>query len=108
MKLRGHNPGKYAIALMDELFTAEEMASSNYMSSTRCSKPSLDEHRRHLIEGMITLLNTVSFIWKIWQNNLLQSIQSVLTRGLVRAQQRHARALSSTSVIKNVAILRGS
>ena len=45
------DPSKYALTLMDVLFTDDEMRQSVYRSSSRSSKPGLDVNRIKLLEG---------------------------------------------------------
>ena len=52
LSIRGTDPSKYAIQLMDILFTDQEMASSCYVASTKkTKKPGLDPVRVTLLEG---------------------------------------------------------
>ncbi len=51
LTIRAEDPYKYALHLMDILFTDEEMASSCYVSSKRTKKPGLDPARVTVLEG---------------------------------------------------------
>ena len=51
LKLRAVNPCKYALQLMDVLFTDSEMSTSCYASSNKSPKPGLDPTRVALLEG---------------------------------------------------------
>lgn len=51
LALRKYNPDKHALALMDALFTTEEMAVSVYRKSDRSNKPPLPEEKISLLEG---------------------------------------------------------
>lgn len=46
------NPTKYALALMDALFTDEEMGSSIYAASIHSKNPGLDGKKIGLLEGL--------------------------------------------------------
>jgi hypothetical protein len=50
----GSDPVKYAVALMGELFTDEEMGRSCYVG-TRTKKPCLPLNKRELLEGAPSL-----------------------------------------------------
>ena len=52
LALRAVNPEKYALSLMDALFSDEEMASSCFAKSKRSTKPPLPHERIKLLEGM--------------------------------------------------------
>ena len=52
LKIRAVEPMKYALHLMDVLFTEEEMAESCYTSSSRSTKPGLDQNKIALLEGI--------------------------------------------------------
>ncbi len=51
LALRAVDEEKYALHLMDVLFTEEEMAQSCYISSQRSKKKGLDPKRVELLEG---------------------------------------------------------
>lgn len=51
MALSAVEPNKYALQVMDALFSDEEMASSCYITSKRTNKPGLDIERVTLLEG---------------------------------------------------------
>lgn len=51
LNLRAPTPSKYALQLMDILFTDEEMSSSIYEVSKRSSKPGLDAEKVQYLEG---------------------------------------------------------
>ena len=51
MKLRTADIAKYALTLMDVLFTDEEMGGSSFMPSLKSNKPALDQERVDLLEG---------------------------------------------------------
>ena len=53
LAVRAVNEEKYALQLMDILFTEEEMASSCYVASQRTKKPGLDCAKVRLLEGNI-------------------------------------------------------
>ena len=53
LQISAVNPQKYALALMDALFT-EEMSESCFKESKRSTKPPLDKERVKLLEGIIT------------------------------------------------------
>ena len=54
--IRASDAGKYALQLMDIIFTDEEMASSIYEESSKSKKPGLDRKRVAFLEGKITCL----------------------------------------------------
>ena len=54
--IRASNAGKYALQLMDIIFTDEEMASSIYEESSKSKNPGLDHKRVAFLEGKITCL----------------------------------------------------
>ena len=54
LQISAVNPQKYALALMDALFTEEEMSESCFKESKRSTKPPLDKERVKLLEGIIT------------------------------------------------------
>ena len=54
LNVPGKDPIKYAIALMCELFTEEEMAKSCYVETMRTKKPSLPVDKRELLEGSLS------------------------------------------------------
>ena len=54
--IRATNAGKYAVQLMDIIFTDEEMASSIYEESSKSKKPRLDRKRVAFLEDKITCL----------------------------------------------------
>ena len=45
------DPGKYALQLMDVLFTEKEIASSCYAEAKKTTKPGLDPEKITLLEG---------------------------------------------------------
>ena len=51
MNIRAPDPGKYALNLMDVLFTDEEMRGSCFVATARTKKPALDITRVALLEG---------------------------------------------------------
>ena len=51
LALRAVDEEKYALQLMDALFTDEEMSSSCYVSSQKSKKPGLDPVKVGLLEG---------------------------------------------------------
>ena len=55
--MRAVNEEKYALQLMDALFSEQEMASSCYGASQRTKKTALDPSRIALLEGEV--------IWKL-------------------------------------------
>ncbi len=57
--LRATSPEKYALALMDSLFTEEELSQSCFMASKRSTKPPLNEQNIKLIEGKIAIIITL-------------------------------------------------
>lgn len=57
LTIRAMNPIKYALALMDALFSDEEMASHCFSCGARGTKPKLPQEKIKLIEG-----NTISSI----------------------------------------------
>lgn len=50
----GDNPFKYALSLMNELFSEEEMGTSWYSASYWSTKPNLPHDRRELLEGIFS------------------------------------------------------
>ena len=54
MSLTAKTPDKYALQLMDVLFTDQEMGSSCFISSKYSTKPGLDPKRVALLHGMMT------------------------------------------------------
>ena len=59
LEVRGSDPIKYAIALMGELFTQEEMGRSCY-AGTRNKRPCLPLNKRELLEGALSLSLSLS------------------------------------------------
>ncbi len=53
LTVRAVDPAKYALQLMDVIFTEAEMATSSYISSNRTAKPGLDVTRVALLEGIM-------------------------------------------------------
>lgn len=51
LAIRAINPVKYALSLMDALFSDEEMASHCFSCGTRGTKPRLPQEKVKLIEG---------------------------------------------------------
>lgn len=51
LAIKAVDPDKYALALMEALFTDQEMAASCYSQTKRSTKPPLDEERIALLEG---------------------------------------------------------
>lgn len=65
LNIRAAEPHKYALMLLDALFTDEEMASSCYAASKRSEKPELDRTRIRLLEGMRWFTYTHTCIYYI-------------------------------------------
>ena len=55
LSLRAVNPEKYALALMDALFSDEDMGGSCYAVSKRSTKPPLEQSKIQLLEGNMLL-----------------------------------------------------
>lgn len=53
LTLRAPNPEKYALVLMDALFTDEEMGSSCYAATKRSKKDALDAEKINLLESKL-------------------------------------------------------
>lgn len=51
LNVRGSSADKYALNLMDVLFTEDELATRCYEVSKRTTKPGLDPKRVQLLEG---------------------------------------------------------
>ena len=51
MAIKASDPEKYALALMDALFSDEEMSLSCYCETKRSTKPPLPPQRITLLEG---------------------------------------------------------
>ncbi len=51
LSLRAVDPAKYALQLMEVLFTEDEMATSCYIASHRTKKPGLNKQKVLLLEG---------------------------------------------------------
>ncbi len=73
LTLRAVDPGKYALQLMDVLFSETEMAKSCYQSSKRTTKPALDSAKINLLEGNIfrytRMQECVKKVFKLDENN---------------------------------------
>ena len=55
MSIRAINPGKYALSLMDALFSNEEMRAKCFSGTSRSNKEALPKEKVKLIEGLLTL-----------------------------------------------------
>ena len=53
LKVKAYGSVKYALALMDSLFTDEVMARSCYTSTKKSTKPALPPKKVQLLEGAI-------------------------------------------------------
>ena len=51
LTIRAVNPAKYALQLMDVLFSDKEMSSPCYSGSSRTDKPGLDPAKILILEG---------------------------------------------------------
>ena len=75
--IRAHDPAKYALALMDAIFSDEEMGTCCFVATKRSTKPPLSVEKVKLIEGMLHLyvdwLNIQSCIIS-YQHKLLCNI----------------------------------
>ena len=62
LQIRSQNPGKYALALLDALFSNEEQSTCCYKASTKTNsssvsqKPPLSPNRVKLLEGTILFI----------------------------------------------------
>eukprot|EP00731_Ephydatia_muelleri_P017008 Em0010g106a len=85
LNIKSHDPGKYALALLDALFTKDEQATSCFKESTRpssCSqsqKPPLSPIRVKLIEECIDKSSDKGQLQQMTPRLQNHSIKSVVT-----------------------------
>ena len=56
LAIRAMNPSKYALSLMDAIFSDDEMCVSCFSCGKRGTKPELPQEKVKLIEGIIIII----------------------------------------------------